>query len=251
MYDAHSLSGIIEKIGSDLPRRVEYFKKEPIVTMGYMTSLDMNTPARYQTVRVQEERNSKLVGILLAHPRSAISKSEIVSHLNYFHHRSGEAIDFFCVGYGAYWPENHYPDQDSTARIDGIDWLFSEKAFSDVIHEIESESKWQYSGETELLLISARRQEDGKTSMDYSSAIVCNLEAMQKDQAFTSVRSFFEGIFRFAKKNSCLDETWGLSDQQGLKVGQSAIKDAVLSLLPRNLKDSYKKAEHYAVRDIA
>ncbi|EKE87643.1 hypothetical protein [Idiomarina xiamenensis] len=251
MYDAHSLSGIIKKIGSDLPRRVEYLKKEPILTIGYMTFLDMNTPTRYQTVRVEESRNSKLVGILLAHPKSAISKSEIVSHLNYFHHRSGEAIDFFCVGYGSYWPENHYPDQDSTARIDGVDWFFSEKAFADVIHEIESESKWQYSGEAELLIISARRQKDGNTSMDYSSAIVCNLEAMQKDQAFTSVRSFFEDIFRFAKKSSCSDEAWGLSDQQGLRVGQSAIKDAVLSLLPKNLRDSYKKAEYFAVRNIA
>lgn len=251
MYDAHSLNEIIERIDSDLPRRVEYLKKEPIVTIGHMTSFDMDTPTRYQTVKVQEERNSKLIGILLAHPQSTISKNEIIGHLNYFHYRSGEAIDFFCVGYGAYWPESHYPDQNTLTKIDGVDWLFSEKAFTNVIYELEAETKWQYSGETELLLISVRKEENGKTTMDYSSAIVCNLEAMQKDHAFSSVRSFFEGIFRFARINSCSDETWGLSDQHGLKVGESAIKDAVLSLLPNNLKSLYKKAEHYAVRNIA
>lgn len=251
MYGAHSLNGIIERIESDLPRCVEYLKKEPIVTMGYMTTLDMNTPTRYQTVKVQEERNSKLIGILLSHPQSTISKNEIVGHLNYFHHRSGEAIDFFCVGYGADWPENHYPDRNTITKIDGVEWLFSEKAFTNVVQDLETETKWQYSGETELLLISARKEENGKTKMDYSSAIVCNLEIMQKDQAFTSVRSFFEGIFRFARRNSRCDETWDLSDQQGLKVGQSALKDAVLSLLPSNIKSSYKKAEHYAVRNIA
>lgn len=251
MKNAHSLSGIIEKIGSGLPRNIQYLKREPEVAVGYMTTMDINTPTRYQTKIVHEERDSKLVGILLAHPRSILSKSEIIGHLSYFHYRSGEAIDFFCVGYGANWPENHYPDQNSTARIDGVDWFFSERAFSDVINELESKTKWQFSGETELILVPAKKDGNGQTVMDYSFAIVCNLEAMQKDKAFTSVRSFFEGIFRFAKKNSCINKTWGLSDQQGLRVGQSAIKEAVLSLLPRNLKVSYKKAEHYAVRDIS
>ena len=251
MYEAYSLDNIISKADSDLPRRVVYTKKEPIITLGYMTSLDMRTPTRYQAVKVEETRSSKLIGILLAHPNAPLAKSEIVDHLNHFHHRSGEAIDFFCVGYGAYWPDNHYPDQTKIVKIDGVDWLFSDKAFSQVIDELEKETKWQYSGETELLLISAIKDEEGNTSLDYGAAIVCNLEAMLKDKAFSSVRAFFEGVFRFAKKHSCSDEAWALSDNKGLQVGGAALKEAVLSLLPKSLKESYKKAEHYAVRDLA
>lgn len=74
---------------------------------------------------------------------------------------------------------------------------------------------------------------------------------MSKDQAFTSVRAFFEGIFRFAKKNSSSNPAWGLSDAASLSVAGSSLKQAVLSLLPSSLKDSYKKAEHYAIRNIA
>lgn len=251
MYEAYSLDKITKTVNSVLPRKVSFTKKEAIVTMGLMTTLDMNSPTRYKTVRVEETRDSKLIGILFAHPNSPLAKLEIVNHLNQFHHRSGEAVDFFCVGYGAYWPEGYKPDILRATNIDGTDWLFSDAAFSQVIDEIEELTKWQYSGETELLLLAAVKNDVGETHLDFGTAIVCNLETMKKDQAFTSVRAFFEGVFRFAKTNSCSDPAWALSDSAGLKVAGSALKEAVLSLIPNNLKELYKKAEHYAVRNIA
>ncbi|MGX9417636.1 hypothetical protein ACWU4D_09815 [Vibrio sp. WJH972] len=251
MYEAFSLGKIVSKVDLVLPRKVTLTKREPERVMHYMTSFNMNTPTRYRTVRVEESRSSKLIGILFAHPNSPLAKSEIVDHLNQFHYRSGEAVDFFCVGYGAYWPENYQPDTRKATSIDGTEWLFSDAAFSQVIDEVEELTKWQYSGETELLLLSAIKDDTGEAKLDFGSAIVCNLEAMSKDQAFTSVRAFFEGIFRFAKKNSCSNPAWGLSDAAGLDIAGSSIKQAVLSLLPSNLKDSYKKAEHYVIRNIA
>tara|TARA_Y100001970_G_scaffold56232_1_gene71256 strand:- start:3601 stop:4428 length:828 start_codon:yes stop_codon:yes gene_type:complete len=250
MYEAFSLDKIVSKVGSVLPRKVVFTKKEPELVMHHMTSLNMNSPTRYKTVRVEESRNSKLIGILFAHPNTPLAKSEIVDHLNQFHYRSGEAVDFFCVGYGAYWPENYQSDIRKATSIDGTDWLFSDAAFSQVIDEIESLTKWQYSGETELILLSATKDGSGEAKLDFGSAIVCNLEAMSKDLAFTSVRAFFEGVFRFAKSNSCSNPAWGLSDAAGLSIAGSSLKQAVLSLLPNNLRDSYKKAEHYAIRNI-
>jgi hypothetical protein len=250
VYEAYSLDKITKKIDSVLPRKVAFTKKEPIVTMNLMTTFNMSSPTRYKTVRVEETRDSKLIGILFAHPHAPLAKSEIVNHLNQFHYRSGEAVDFFCVGYGAYWPENYKPDVQQIINIDGTDWLFSDSAFSQVINEIEELTSWQYSGETELLLLAAVKNEIGEIHLNFDSSIVCNLEAMHKDQAFTSVRAFFEGIFRFAKKSSCSDPAWALSDAAGLRIARSALKDAVLSLLPKNLKESYKKAEHYAVKSI-
>jgi len=216
----------------------------------FMTTFDMDVSTRYETVHVDEERNSKLIGILFTHPNAPLAKSEIVDHLNQFHYRSGEAVDFFCVGYGTYWPDNYQADMRKVTLIDGTDWFFSDAAFSQVIDEIQDLTKWQYSGETELLLLSAIKDDSGLGKLDFGSAIVCNLEMMKKDNAFSSVRAFFEEVFRFAKKNSSEIPTWGLSDTTGLSVASSSLKDAVLSLLPENLKDSYKKAEHYAIRNI-
>jgi hypothetical protein len=142
------------------------------------------------------------------------------------------------------------PDIRKVTSIGGVDWLFSDAAFSQVIDEIQSMTKWEYSGETELLLLSARKNNSSEVQLDFGSAIVCNLEAMSKDQAFTSVRAFFEGVFRFAKRNSELNPAWGLSDEFGLSVAASSLKQAVLSLLPNKLKDSYTKAGHYVIHNI-
>lgn len=251
MLEAHSLKGIKKRIFQELPRQVIITKREPEVVFGIMNAFDMNRPIRYQTVRIEENRNSKLVGILFAHPATAIAQSEIVRHLPHFHLRSGDAVDFFCVGYGAYWPPQHYVDQEALVKIDGVDWLFSDQAFSEVIDELESETRWKYSGETELLLVSAVKDDSGTISLEYENAIVCNLEAMAKDNAFSSVRVFFTDLIRYAKSHSSTNSAWGLSDDRGIAIGKSALKEAVLSLLPKNLKESYKKAEHYAVRNIA
>lgn len=226
-------------------------KQEPIAEVGFMTIYDMNRPTRFQTVHMRESRNSKLVGVLFCHPKSPLAKAEIIEHLSHFHIRSGEAVDFFCVGYGAYWPAEHFADQTPVTKIDGIDWLFSDSAFSSAIDEFEKETDWKYSGETELLLVTARKVGNGSAILDYETAIVCNLEAMAQDKAFSSVRSFFSEIFRFAKTYTQNDPTWGLSDKKGIGVGKSALKDAVISVLPKPLRDAYQRGEHYAIRSLA
>lgn len=251
MVEAHSLNNILERISSELPRTVTILKKKEKKVFGFMTSLNMNQYVTDQTVRIQETRDSKLVGMLFAHPQTSLAKLEIINFLQHFHLRSGDAIDFFCVGYGAYWPPEHYVDQRTVVNIDGVEWLFSEQAFSNVIDDLEASTKWRFSGETELLLVSAKKEFNSEqVKLDFSTAIICNLEKMSKNNAFTSVRAFFKDLFNYAKQHSEADPTWGLSDHQGLEVGKSALKDAVLSLLPNQLKESYTKAENYAIRNI-
>ncbi|WP_155985168.1 hypothetical protein [Thioalkalivibrio sp. AKL6] len=250
MIEAHSLNGIKKKLAADLPRTIVGLKREPVHEIGWMTSFESDGPTRYQKVRFEEQCDSKLVGILLAHPNAPTAQQEIVGHLSHFHLRSGEAVDFFCVGYGAFWPRSHYVDQAVVASIDGTDWYFSEVAFSEVIDEIERETKWSYSGETELILLSAHKGFDNKAELDFGSAIVCNLERMGADGAFTSVRAFFAQIFRFAKCKKARDPAWAFSDHAGVGVGKSVIKDGILGILPSALRQRYRQAEHYAVRDI-
>jgi hypothetical protein len=251
MYEAASLASIRNRMSKELPREVVVTRREPVPEFGYMTPQAINSPTRYQTVRSTEKRQSKLVGILLCHPNSPLAKSEILGHLPQFHIRSGEAIDFFCAGYGAYWPPNHHVDQNVVARINKEDWLFSNEAFNQVIEELERESKWEFSGETELLLIPVSKSSDGGVTFQYQDSIVCNLEAMAKDDAFTSVRAFFELIFRFAKSKSAEDSTWEFSDKLGMGVAGNMLKDFIISLLPKPLQSGYKKASHYAVKNIA
>ena len=129
--------------------------------------------------------------------------------------------------------------------------MFNAKAFNSLRREIEERAKWNYTGEAELVLLAARKPPDGLAALDFSVAIACNLEQMQKDEAFTSVRAFFEQIFRFGETYDGEDPVRQLSDKQGIGVGKNVLRDAILGILPESLQKLYKSARHYAVRDIS
>lgn len=105
------------------------------------------------------------VGVLFANPYVPYVKNEILPSLEYFHHRSGGNFDFYCCGYGAYWPENQYSDQMVVTSIEGVDWLFSQQAFAQVVNSFEERTKWRYSGETELLLLNINKSKTKKQTL--------------------------------------------------------------------------------------
>jgi hypothetical protein len=189
-----------------------------------------------------------LVAVLFCNPNTIFCKNEILDSLSYFHHRSKQYIDIFCCGYGAYWPNKKYPDLKVVTQIDGTNWSYSDNSFVTAVEEFEEKTKWRYSGENELLLLDVGPSDD-VDELNISSAIVCNLEQMKKDNAFSSVRSLFEDLIRFAASSDAAD-AWGFSDAKGADVAISFLKDGVLGLLPKSLQSSYRQAESFAVRQI-
>lgn len=219
-------------------------------TLHLMTSSNGQSPIKKQITERKVFRNSKLIGILFCNPNSELGKAEIFSDLTYCQYRSGTMCDFYLAGYGVYWPPDQYVDQKPVVSIDGSDWLFSEVAFNNIRKDLESSSDWIYSGKTELILLSVEKK-NGEISLNFDLAITCNLEQMKIDNAFTSVRSFFGKIFQFAENNLGEDPIWHLSDREGLSKSKDLLLDAVLSLIPEHLRDTYKSAKHFAVSNIS
>ena len=131
-----------------------------------------------------------------------------------------------------------------------FDKCFCEREFSDFIDEFEKQSAWEFSGETELILLPAVLDKESGVSLDLTRAVVCNLEQMCRDGAISSVRAFFTSVIRFAKASCDRNPTWIYSDSEGFKIGKSALKQTMLSILPEHLRDSYTQAEHFAIRDL-
>jgi len=196
----------------------------------------------------------RMTGLLFARPSSPLAKDEIIPSIEYYHHRSGDRIDFFCSGYGAYWEglREEFPDQVIVAPGKDPDWLFSAQKFNAFRAEIESMTMWKYSGGVDLLLANAIYDSAHQTaSIDFSSLICCQLDRMKQDGAIQSVETFFERVFQFADAQSGNDPTWGFSGKQELRVAGSALKRVVLSLLPRKLGDDAARAFHFAVVDVS
>lgn len=192
-----------------------------------------------------------MVGLLFASPHAPLAKTEIIPRLNYYHHRSGEHINFFCAGYAEGWPGKQI-DGRTYDKTEKEGWVFSDEKFNDLRREIESMSRWKYSGDTDLILTNAHYDHGSRSAyLDFSAAIVCKLDEMKSDGAIASVASFFEDIFRYAEKAGGDDPTWGFSDSRGLAVAGSALKKFILSLLPKELGKDVKRIEHFAIRDIS
>ncbi len=230
MIEAHTLKNIIGEAKRSLS--VPIVIKENVYindgsdddkyTIGLMKPLIDQRPIRKQIIEKKVYGNSKLIGILFCNPDSELGKNEILSHLPYFHHKSGTMCDFYCAGYGAYWPPGHYVDQKTVICIDENNWLFSDVAFNNIRKDLEASCDWLFSGETELILLNVVKK-DNEIHLNFDMEITCNLERMKKDNAFSSVSTFFERIFQFAESYSGQDPIWDLSDREGLSKGKDLL----------------------------
>lgn len=176
------------------------------------------------------------VGILLTRPDLDSGKS-IIDSLNHYHHLTGNNINFYLPGYGAYWNSEIYPDMREVTIIDGINWLFSDKAFVSFVTELERVSTWKYSGESELLIIPYVDK-----NLDFSKVVRFHLDAMLKDSAITSISSFMTNLNRVVQQNRSLP---AISVKGIAKSVTKNIIEEILDKMPSYVSKVLKSGRHY------
>lgn len=228
-------------------------KRVLVQRFGFMLLGELPTPQyRNEMLEEQTEQWSKLVGILFCMPSSKPGKDEVLPNLEYFHYRSGMFVDFFCIGYTTHQIDsNQIENTQPVTTINNEQWDFNPSEFNSCRAQLEHETKWRYSGETDLLLAVARKSKNGQTRLDYSCAIVCNLEEMIRDGAIKSIRGFFEKIFQFGEQYNGDDPVWKLSDKFGLAGGGQLLQEAMLTLVPEMVRKQYKETKHFVISDIS
>lgn len=194
-------------------------------------------------------KEAKLVGILFMQPDSKIAKEDIIPRFGYYNQRAGAATDFFFAGYGAYWPPSKYPDQRRVIDLDGIKWLYSDRAFNSFRSELQSRTAWKYSGQTDLILTSAKFIPDRSTvGLDFSQCITCCLEALVCDGAIESVPALFEKIFHFGETRAQAT-AYDFSDLHFLRTTGNWVLEWFLSRF--GLKEYFNKNKGMAIREIS
>lgn len=191
-------------------------------------------------------RNNELIedtiGILITRPDLQTGNS-ILKSLNYFHHLTGNNINFYLPGYGAYWSGDRYPDMNNVARINGVDWSFSYKAFVDFIAALEEVSRWKYSGESELLLIPYHDE-----MLDFSGVAVFHLDAMMNDGTISSVSSFITGLSRCVKRDNSVTS---ITARGVVKCVSKTVIDEIVDKTPTYISKSLSRGKHYLCRDFS
>jgi hypothetical protein len=122
-----------------------------------------------------------------------------------------------------------------------IPWAFSQSLFAAFVDELEEKTTWKYSGAADLLILNS--------TVDFSEAIVFNIEKMVADRAVDDSAELFEAIIQFARMDA--GGALEFSDRKGANLlGQTAV-DAILSFFPSQLRKLWQAGRHYAVRNIA
>lgn len=183
-----------------------------------------------------------IIGILITRP-DLNTGNEIVKSLNYYHHLTSRNINFYLPGYGAYWNPEKYPDMNAVTSIDGIEWYFSNKAFVEFVETLEYKSSWQYTGESELLLIPYHNK-----TLDFSEVGLFHLDKMLNDDTISSISSFITRLNRLLKNNR---STLLVSLQEGTKcLAETFIKE-IINQLPTYISKPLRRGRHYLCQDFS
>lgn len=183
---------------------------------------------------------TKTIGILFCNPNTEFTKSNILDRIGQFHHASSRYINFYFPGYGAYW-NNEYPDQRKVCNFNGTDWYYSDKAYREFINSIEEISKWEYQGESELLILDYKGEE-----LDFSNCIRIALEREVREGNIDSVAILFEKTFRALKAGVTVSALSDLLCAQGIfDTTRKVIIDKLG--IPGNL---YKNSVYRVTRDL-
>ena len=185
--------------------------------------------------------------LLFAPTFSKVAKEGVVPRLAYLNHRSGDAIDFYCAGYGGYWHKDIIPDMEEIGevRYEGgtvIPWAFSQSAFASFVDELESISSWRYSGETELLVFNALTS--------FEDCLVLEVDRMIKDNAIGRSSDLFESLIQYARSSAGRASAYQFSDGKAPSIFGKAVLD-VISEGPKALGKTWKSGRHFAVKSIA
>jgi len=199
-----------------------------------------------ETIKVRLDE-MKLVGLLFMHPSSAVAKNDILPRINHYHIRSRERADFFLAGYDEFDRDSEERDaSEPTTQVAGVDWRFSDQRFNEFLTEIESTTRWKYSGATDLVLLPASLDDDDAVNLDFSQCISCNLEQIVRDKAYPDVPVFLETLFRFANESD-MPSPYRFSDLHLLRKSGISFLDWILKRV--GLKEYFDKNRLLAIRD--
>ena len=201
----------------------------------------------YQIMLEEINRNARVkgvlndsIGILITRPELPTGK-DILNSLEYYHFRTGKSVNFYLPGYGAYW-NSDYPDGKIVTTIDNVNWSFSNQMFALFIEDLEKYSKWQYSGESELLLVDLK-----EGILSYQNMMQFYLDKMIRDGVIYSVYQFFEDLFRICKDKASLDQ---ISNTFGMNKAKQVSLDVLLEKLPLGLGNVFTQEKYFCVKNM-
>lgn len=218
MKTSKSYQEFLQKIASKLQKhnKAKPHKKDEI--LGFMTTAISQTDIK---MALNDQKNPyQLIALVFTNHKSKIGK-EIFDQIDTFNASSENFIDFYFAGYTDKKLDNE--NLINMQKIDQKKWNYDPESFVSFRKDWEKKSTWKYSGESDLILITAYLN-NGMVVFDYDTAMICNLQDMLEEKKIKSIGSFFQDIFRYAEENEGNTQASKFQDEYRKKVVVNLVK---------------------------
>ena len=140
-----------------------------------------------------------IIIFIFVKPSDEISQ-EIIGNFNYLHHLSDKHCNIYPIGYSATpWSKSQYNDVTKVKGVGNVNWYYSDKAFLEMVYQIQMRTKWKYSGEPEMMIL--QNNTNDQDFLSFKNYICIRILAGLRKQYFPSFALLMQSIINSAKKH--------------------------------------------------
>lgn len=164
----------------------------------------------------RQVENMEIVVFLFARP----TEEKILKEFEYIHYNSSRYCSIYAIGY----TDDFTKAEDRTYRkVDAMmqqDWYFSMKAFTEFKEKLQNRIHWDYSGETEILIL---QNNPGKRNiLNFQNYVAIDVNKGIREGYIDSFQSFMESLIRSSKRRVTAKEA--IRDVRNARI---SIKDII------------------------
>ena len=138
--------------------------------------------------------NMKIVVFLFARP----SEEQILKEFEYIHYNSAKYCSVYAIGYTDDFTKANDPTYRKVDAMMQRDWYFSTKAFTEFKEKLQDRIRWNYSGETEVLVL--QNNPGQKNVLNFQNDVAINVNKGIREEYIDSFQSFMESLIRSSKR---------------------------------------------------
>ena len=190
----------------------------------------MFAASTYEEVVDYERRieNKEIVVFLFVKPTTQ-DAIDIIQEFEYIHYNSAKYCSIYAIGYS----DNPEKKTDKyyrkvTEMVDS-NWYFSNRSFVDFKNNLERRIKWEYSGETEVLIL--QNNSGSRDPLNFSNYVAIDVNKGLREGYIDSFQRFMESLIRSSRSKVTAKES-----AADLCKSRISIKDTIAEAIDNSKK---------------
>lgn len=166
----------------------------------------MFAASTYEEVVDYERRieNKEIVVFLFVKPTTQ-DAIDIIQEFEYIHYNSAKYCSIYAIGYSDNPEKKTDKYYRKVTEIVDSNWYFSNKAFVDFKNNLERRIKWEYSGETEVLIL--QNNPGSRDPLNFSNYVAIDVNKGLREGYIDSFQRFMESLVRSSRSKVTAKES--------------------------------------------